>query len=89
VIIAMNLDLISRSLFFKNYWCRTLRKEDGFKLREYESHILAETTVDGAFEDAGSEAFDRLFKYISGNNKQQKKVAMTSPVGQEPSSQKI
>jgi effector-binding domain-containing protein len=66
-----------------------LREEGGFELREYESHILAETTVDGAFEDAGSEAFDRLFKYISGNNKQQKKVAMTSPVGQEPSSQKI
>lgn len=66
-----------------------LREEDRFELREYESHILAETTVDGAFEDAGSEAFGRLFKYISGNNKQQQKVAMTSPVGQEPSSQKI
>jgi len=66
-----------------------LREEDGFELRKYESHILAETTVDGAFKDAGSEAFGRLFKYISGNNKQQQKVAMTSPVGQEPSSQKI
>jgi effector-binding domain-containing protein len=66
-----------------------LREEDGFELREYEPHILAETTVDGEFEDAGNEAFGRLFKYISGNNKQQQKVAMTSPVGQEPSSQKI
>jgi effector-binding domain-containing protein len=66
-----------------------LRKEDGFELREYEPHILAETTVDGEFEDAGNEAFGRLFKYISGNNKQQQKVAMTSPVGQEPLSQKI
>jgi effector-binding domain-containing protein len=66
-----------------------LREEDQFELREYESHILAETTVEGDFEDAGNEAFGRLFKYISGNNKQQQKVAMTSPVGQEPSSQKI
>jgi effector-binding domain-containing protein len=66
-----------------------LREEDGFELRKYESHILAETTVDGEFEDAGSEAFGRLFKYISGSNKQQRKVPMTSPVGQEPSSQKI
>jgi len=66
-----------------------LREEDPFELRKYESHILAETTVDGNFEDAGNEAFGRLFKYISGNNKQQQKVAMTSPVGQEPSSQKI
>jgi effector-binding domain-containing protein len=66
-----------------------LREENGFELREYESHIVAETTVDGEFEDAGSEAFGRLFKFISGYNKQQQKVAMTSPVGQEPSSQKI
>ena len=66
-----------------------LREEGGFELRKYEPHILAETKVDGEFEDAGSKAFGRLFKYISGNNKQQQKVAMTSPVGQEPSSQKI
>ncbi|MFT5032075.1 MAG: hypothetical protein ACI9OO_000004 [Bacteroidia bacterium] len=66
-----------------------LQEEDRFELRLYESHILAETMVSGDFEDAGSEAFGRLFKYISGNNEQQQKVAMTSPVGQEPSSQKI
>lgn len=66
-----------------------LLEQDGFELREYESHILAETSVDGEFEDAGNEAFGRLFRYISGNNKQQQKVAMTSPVGQEPASQKI
>lgn len=66
-----------------------LREEDGFELRLYESHILAETMVKGDFEDAGNEAFGRLFKYISGNNEQQQKVAMTSPVGQEASSQKI
>jgi hypothetical protein len=68
---------------------KVIREEDGFELREYESHILAKTTIDADFEDAGSEAFGRLFKYISGNNKQQEKVAMTSPVGQEPSSQTI
>lgn len=66
-----------------------LREDDGFELREYEPHILAETTVDVAFEDAGNEAFGRLFEYISGNNKQQQEVAMTTPVGQEPSSQEI
>ncbi|MBU1191977.1 MAG: heme-binding protein [Gammaproteobacteria bacterium] len=66
-----------------------IREEAPFELRKYTSHILAETTVAGNFEDAGNEAFGRLFKYISGNNKQQQEVAMTSPVGQEPSSQKI
>lgn len=66
-----------------------IQTEDRFELRKYEPHILAETTVGGDFEDAGNEAFGRLFKYISGNNEQQQKVAMTSPVGQVPSNQKI
>lgn len=66
-----------------------LREEAPFELRKYDAHIVAETTVDGDFKDAGSKAFGSLFKYISGNNKQQRKIAMTSPVGQEPSNQKI
>ena len=86
--VAMFL-LVGNAMAVEEAKYKVLREEDGFELREYESHILAETTVDGAFEDAGGEAFSRLFKYISGNNLQQQKVAMTSPVGQEPSSQKI
>ena len=64
-------------------------KEERFEVREYESHIIAETIVEGDFEDAGNEAFSRLFKYISGNNKSRQKVAMTAPVGQAAESQKI
>jgi effector-binding domain-containing protein len=64
-------------------------KEDLFEVREYTPHIVAETIVDGDFEDAGGEAFDRLFKYISGNNKSREKVEMTAPVGQAAESQKI
>lgn len=66
-----------------------LYKEDRFELREYASHILAETIVEGDFQEAGNEAFSRLFNYISGYNQQQQKVAMISPVGQAPSSQNI
>ena len=64
-------------------------KAEEFELRKYAPHILAETTVDGDFESAGNKAFNRLFKYISGNNKRQQEVAMTSPVGQSYSNQKI
>lgn len=63
--------------------------EEPFELRRYEPHILAETTVDADFEDAGSEAFGRLFKYISGNNSARQDVAMTAPVGQASASQKL
>ena len=64
-------------------------KEERFEVREYEPHIVAETIVDGDFEDAGDEAFGRLFKYISGNNKSRQKIEMTAPVGQAGASQKI
>ena len=67
-----------------------------FEIRDYESHILAESIVDGDFEDAGSRAFNRLYWFISGDNfpcnepavsmtlaerAASTKIKMTSPVG--------
>jgi len=59
-----------------------LEKDGGFELREYLPYIVAETRVEAGFEDAGSVAFQRLFRYISGNNIAQQKIAMTAPVTQ-------
>lgn len=64
-------------------------KDDIFELRYYEPHIVAETIVDGDFEDAGSNAFKRLFKYITGNNRSQQDIAMTAPVTQGAESESI
>lgn len=64
-------------------------KEQSFEVREYEPHILAETIVDGEFDNAGNKAFSRLFKYISGNNKSRQKIEMTAPVAQGAESEKI
>lgn len=66
-----------------------LRQDGDFSLRLYAAHIVAETTVDTDFEDAGGKAFSRLFDYISGANQPQQKVAMTSPVTQQSAGQKI
>jgi hypothetical protein len=59
------------------------------EIRRYQPMILAETRVDSQFEEAGNEAFRRLFGYISGDNTTRSKIAMTAPVVQEPTSQKI
>ena len=67
---------------------KVLEKDGSFELREYSTHIVAETRVEAGFEDAGSLAFQRLFRYISGNNVAQQKIAMTAPVTQS-SSEKI
>jgi effector-binding domain-containing protein len=64
-------------------------KTENIEIRDYASHIVAETTVEGSLEDAGSDAFKLLFNYISGGNRPQKKIAMTAPVSQQANGEKI
>jgi len=66
-----------------------ISKTGKFELRDYSSHIVAETEIEGTLEDAGNKAFNRLFDYISGKNRSRDKIAMTTPVSQEPSSENI
>ena len=61
---------------------KVLEQDGSFELREYSPYIVAETRVEAGFEDAGSIAFQRLFRYISGDNIAQQKIAMTAPVTQ-------
>jgi effector-binding domain-containing protein len=62
-----------------------VEREGRFEIRDYAPQVLAETLVSGSLEDAGNQAFNRLFRYISGENQARTKLAMTSPVSQEAS----
>jgi len=68
---------------------KIVEKDNRFEIRDYAPHILAETFVEGDLEEAGNKAFNRLFRYISGNNRSRIKVAMTAPVSQQPVGEKI
>ncbi len=59
-----------------------VRRYDGFELRRYPSHVIAEVTVEQPFEQAGNTAFRYLFGYITGQNRSKTSVAMTAPVAQ-------
>lgn len=66
-----------------------IKKDTKFEIRSYAPQIIAETIVEGDFENSGNKAFRRLFRYISGDNRSRVKVDMTAPVSQEPVSEKI
>jgi hypothetical protein len=50
------------------------------EIRKYESHIVAQTLVQGSFEKVGNAGFRRLAGYIFGDNQDGQKIAMTAPV---------
>ncbi len=52
------------------------------ELREYAPYVVAEVRIPGSATEAGNKAFRILASYIFGQNKGQKKLAMTAPVTQ-------
>jgi hypothetical protein len=60
-----------------------LEKQGDFEIRQYEAHVVAQTTVAADFDQAGSIAFHRLYDYISGHNRRQESIAMTAPINQQ------
>jgi SOUL heme-binding protein len=63
---------------------RVVERDGSYELRDYSAYLLAETRVEAPFLDAGNIAFNRLFRYISGNNAARQEIAMTAPVTQAP-----
>ena len=54
-----------------------------YEVRQYESFVVAETDVDGGFDESGNTAFRRLTGYIFGGNSrsgESVKMNMTVPV---------
>lgn len=56
---------------------------DGFQLRLYPEHLVAEVEVRNTFEDAANRAFRSLAGYIRGGNAAGTRIAMTAPVLQD------
>ncbi len=53
------------------------KKEGAFEVRKYAPHKVASTSTSGGSRNGG---FGTLFRYISGENEDRQKIAMTTPV---------
>jgi hypothetical protein len=66
---------------------RVLKSAGAIELREYPGFIVAETIVQGDFDEAGRSGFRRIAGYIFGGNRnaagESEKIAMTAPVTME------
>ncbi len=68
-----------------------LKKADGYEIRNYPAHIVAQTVVEGkkVNGDAFNEGFRIIAGYIFGGNIKKESIAMTAPVIAQGSSEKI
>ena len=66
----------------------TVLSDPPFELRRYPGFVVAETLVEGGFDDASRTGFRRVAGYIFGGNRdargQSQRIAMTAPVTVEP-----
>ena len=66
------------------------KKSDGYEIREYPSHIVAQTTVSGTYDKALNDGFRIIAGYIFGGNVKKESISMTAPVTAQTSvSEKI
>lgn len=57
-----------------------LKKMNGYEIREYPSHIVAQTTVGGSYDESMRNGFSIIAGYIFGGNMKKESIAMTAPV---------
>lgn len=60
-----------------------VKKMDGYEIRHYPEHIVAETTVTGTPGESMNSGFSILARYIFGGNTKKESIAMTAPVVSE------
>ena len=63
---------------------KVVSKQGSFEIRDYPALTLVSTAMSGS-RPADDDSFMRLFRYISGANEAQAKIAMTTPVFSEQS----
>jgi len=59
--------------------CRVVAKDGKFEVRDYPALVVAETSMAAGGKGMNS-GFNKLFRFITGSNAKNEKIAMTTPV---------
>ncbi len=59
---------------------KLIQKRDGYEIREYPPHLVAQTIVSGNYTQSINDGFRRVANYIFGGNTRKESIAMTAPV---------
>lgn len=57
-----------------------VKKMNGYEIREYPAHIVAQTTVQGSYGKSMNSGFSIVAGYIFGGNSKKESISMTAPV---------
>ena len=57
-----------------------IKKKNGYEIRNYPAHIVAQTTVEGTYQESMRKGFRIVAGYIFGGNVKNESIKMTSPV---------
>jgi hypothetical protein len=81
---TLSLIPVENAMAYEEPDYEVISQYEEFEVRAYAPYVVAETYVDSDFSEAGSQAFRRLFAYISDDDRPQGKISMTTPVLQQP-----
>ena len=76
-IIILGLIITSKSMAYDEANYKVVKKNEIYEIRKYSDRLAIETEI----SNQGS-SFRKLFNYISGNNEDNQKIKMTTPVTQ-------
>jgi effector-binding domain-containing protein len=68
---------------------RVVKSTQDYEIRDYPAHIVAQTTVQGSYQDALNQGFRIVAGYIFGGNTKKERIAMTAPVVEQSASESI
>ena len=79
-LLSISIIILNKAMAIETPKHTLVKKENGFEIRQYDSMIIATTSVGSDYSDATSTGFRRIASYIFGGNSDSMSIEMTAPV---------